>query len=281
MRAEGFAKVNLGLRVGSVGPDGYHPLRGLFQSVTWADAVSLEPANEDEVSVTEGAAPTDESNLAWQALLAVRSAAGASDSMRVELHKTIPTGAGLGGGSADAAAVLALAGRRFGVDGKSLIDLAAPLGGDVPFAFIGGSAIVSGRGDIVRSLPPITGFALAVVVPPLELSTPSVYRTWDELDEPQGPTVGAAELPPALRDYAPLGNDLYPAAAHLSPQLDDWRDELAGRWGTPVAMTGSGSGLFGYFPTLDEAAGAAAAIPVGARAAEAVEPTATGWALLD
>lgn len=277
MRASAYAKVNLGLRVAGPGPDGFHPLRALFQSVAWADEVDLEPADADAIVVVHGGAPEDESNLAWRALAAVRSIGGAAEPMRVQLRKEIPAGAGLGGGSADAAAVLGLAGRRYGVDREALLGLAAELGADVPFAFIGGSALVTGRGEIVEPLPAITGFALAIVVPPVELETPRVYRAWDTLGEPQGPALTAAALPPALRDYAPLGNDLYPAAASLAPQLDDWRDELSRRWDTPVAMTGSGSGLFAFFPTLDEAAGAIEAIPIGARGAQAVEPATRGW----
>lgn len=277
MRASAYAKVNLGLRVAGPGPDGFHPLRALFQSVTWADEVDLEPADADAIVVVHGGAPEDESNMAWRALAAVRSIGGAAEPMRVQLRKEIPAGAGLGGGSADAAAVLGLAGRRYGVDREALLGLAAELGADVPFAFIGGSALVTGRGEIVEPLPAITGFALAIVVPPVELETPRVYRAWDTLGEPQGPALTAAALPPALRDYAPLGNDLYPAAASLAPQLDDWRDELSRRWDTPVAMTGSGSGLFAFFPTLDEAAGAIEAIPIGARGAQAVEPATRGW----
>lgn len=277
MRASAYAKVNLGLRVAGPGPDGFHPLRALFQSVTWADEVDLEPADADAIVVVHGGAPEDESNLAWRALAAVRSIGGEAEPMRVQLWKEIPAGAGLGGGSADAAAVLGLAGRRYGVDREALLGLAAELGADVPFAFIGGSALVTGRGEIVEPLPAITGFALAIVVPPVELETPRVYRAWDTLGEPQGPALTAAALPPALRDYAPLGNDLYPAAASLAPQLDDWRDELSRRWDTPVAMTGSGSGLFAFFPTLDEAAGAIEAIPIGARGAQAVEPATRGW----
>lgn len=281
MNARGFAKVNLSLQVSTPGPDGYHPLRGLFQSVTWADEVVLEPADDDGVAVTSGAAPEDEGNLAWQALHAVRTVVGATEPMRVELRKTIPAGAGLGGGSADAAAVLALAGRRYRVDRETLLELAATLGADVPFAFVGGSAFVTGRGEAVHPVPAISGFALAVVVPPVELSTPAVFRAWDDLGEPRGPVLAAPDLPPALREYAPLGNDLYPAAVRIAPQLDDWRDDLATRWGAPLAMTGSGSGLFASFPTLDEAAGAIVAIPAGARAAEAVEPTPNGWELTE
>ena len=277
MKASAYAKVNLGLRVAAPGPDGFHPLHALCQSVTWADEVGLEPADEDAIVVVHGGAPEDESNLAWRALAAVRSFGGTSKPMRVELRKEIPTEAGLGGGSADAAAVLGLAGRRYGVDREVLLRLAAELGADVPFAFVGGSALVTGRGEIVEPLPAITGFALVIVVPPVELETPRVYRAWDTLGEPRGPALAAASLPPALRDYAPLGNDLYPAAVSLAPQLEDWRDELSHRWDTPVAMTGSGSGLFAFFPTLDEASGAIGAVPIGARGAQAVEPAPRGW----
>ena len=277
MRARAYAKVNLGLQVAGPGPDGFHPLRGLFQSVTWADEVVLEPADEDAITVGSGGAPANEGNLAWRALAAVRSVVGEAEPMRMSLTKEIPAGAGLGGGSADAAAVLGLAGRRYGLERETLLRLAGQLGADVPFGFVGGSALVTGKGETVEPVPAISGFALAIVVPPVELDTGRVYRAWDALGEPRGPVVAAAALPPALRDYAPLGNDLYPAAVSLAPTLDEWRGELRHRWDTPVAMTGSGSGLFGFFPTRDEAAEAIEAIPVGARATAAAEPSRRGW----
>jgi len=280
-KAAANAKVNLALRVEPPRADGLHPIRGVFQSVDWVDEVVISEAQEDEVVVSGRPAPEDESNLAWRAADAVRLLAGSAAPLRVSLRKSVPDGAGLGGGSADAAAALILASRRFGVPFDDVRRLAVDLGADVPFAMVGGTAIVAGIGELVQPVPDATGFALALVVPDVILATPAVYTAWDALDGPQGPVHPENALPPSLRDLAPLANDLYPAAVSVAPEIDDWRAELEEAWGVPVAMTGSGSGLFAYFATLDEAEEAAAAAPPTARATRAVSPTNHAWRILE
>jgi len=275
MRLRAYAKVNLTLEVVRRRADGLHELKGLFQSIDLADEIEIVDAEDDELVVRGGAPTVPEENLAWRALEAARALTGDRRPRRLVLEKRIPTQAGLGGGSADAGAVLgALAA---GVPAERLTAAATELGADVPFALVGGTAAVRGIGEIVDPLPFAAGYALAVVVPPVELATAAVYRRWDELDAPTGPTVPSRALPPSLRDLAPLRNDLYPPAVALAPELDDWRAELAARWDVPVAMTGSGSGLFAFFPTRAEAADAAASVPPGARFAEPAEPVPRGW----
>ncbi len=140
---------------------------------------------------------------------------------------------------------------------------------------------MAGRGEQVTPLPAVLGYALAVVVPPVELSTGQVYRAWDDLGGPTAAPLPVGALPPGLRGHAPLGNDLYPAAVAVAPLVAEWRHELEARWGRPVAMTGSGPTLFGFFVDLDEAAAAVAGIPPGARAANAVVPVAEGWSVTE
>ena len=281
MRARAFAKVNLSLRVRSLDTDGLHSLRGLFQTVDWYDRVIVEDAEDDSIEVPGGGAPADETNLAWRAVEEARRLGRHPHPTRVVVSKQIPSPAGLGGGSADAAAALSLAARRFSVSFDDVRRLAVDLGSDVPFAVVGGTAIVTGRGEFVTPQPDAAGFALAIVVPPIALGTADVFRAWDDLGGPEGPAIAGADLPPALRDYAPLVNDLYPAAVSVAPTIDEWRAELAHRWGFPVAMTGSGSALFSYFPSFDEADDAIAAAPPGATAARAVRPTTRGWERVD
>ena len=280
--ARAFAKVNLSLQVRSRGTDGYHPIRSIAQSVGWHDTVVVSPSDQDEVSVTGGDAPGDDTNLAWKAAVAVRNRAGAGSPLSVEVHKSIPMAAGLAGGSADAAAALGLAGSIFSVPFEAVADLAPSIGSDVPFCLQGGTALVTGRGENVEPMAPRRGYALAIVVPPILLETPDVYEAWDEMAVPDGtPMIGPRGLPPTLRDLAPLVNDLYAAAASLAPDLDDWRRDLASRWGRPVGMTGAGSALFSFFPTLDEAEDSLGVVPSGARATGACEPMTTGWEIVD
>lgn len=259
---------------------GFHPLRGLFQTVDWYDGVVLDDADEDGIEVPGGGAPADETNLAWRAVAAARAIGRRSRPVRVVVEKQIPSPAGLGGGSADAAAALNMAARSFLVDFDAVKRIAYELGSDVPFAVVGGTAIVTGRGEYVSPQPKVGGFALAIVVPPLNLTTAAVYHAWDRLDGPVGPEIGASDLPPALREYEPLANDLYPAAVAVDPSIDEWRAELEHRWGVPVVMTGSGAALYAYLPTRSEAEDAVSQAPSEARSVRAVEPVNKGWEII-
>jgi 4-diphosphocytidyl-2-C-methyl-D-erythritol kinase len=279
VKARAYAKVNLALEVGPI-RRGLHTIRSISQSISWDDLVELTPADDDRLDVPAGGAPDDAGNVAWKALELVR-AHGKDVPVHMVVDKRVPAMAGLGGGSADAAAAVALACRVLGVDVVSIEPELIHLGSDVPFAMRGGTAVVGGVGETISALPPAAGFAIALVVPPIELATADVYRRWDELEGPQGPTVAAGALPPQLRDLAPLRNDLYPAAASLDPSVDDWRGELADRWGIPVAMSGSGAALFGLFPAVDEASDALRSAPSGAMATRAAKPVPVGWTLLD
>jgi 4-diphosphocytidyl-2-C-methyl-D-erythritol kinase len=275
VQADGFAKVNLSLQVRPPDSSGLHPLRSLVHSVDWPDTVELLDADEDRFTVAgDPSVPADGSNLAVRALEAVRSR-GNRRPVALHLEKRIPAEAGLGGGSADAAAVLTLAGRRFGVPRPALESAAPRLGADVPFCLVGGAAWMEGHGEKIGTLPALSGFALAVVVPPLRLATAGVYRRWDRLGGPAGHPVSGRTVPVPLRDHVPLVNDLLPAALDVEPGLGDWIADLERRWGVPVLMSGSGPSLFGFFPTADEASGAVEA--AGAvRAGRACLPAARG-----
>ncbi|NND03107.1 MAG: hypothetical protein HKN91_09995 [Acidimicrobiia bacterium] len=280
IEAVACAKVNFSLRVGAVEANGLHRVSGLFQSIDWIDRLTAEWSEEDEiVSMHGGPVIAEKENLAWRAAELMRREAGSDRRLRIALHKNIPAAAGLGGGSADAAAALAAVGYMFGV--APTTELAAQLGSDVPFCLQGGTAEVGATGETVsaRDLP--TGFALGLVVPPVEISTADVFAEWDALGAPEGRPIGGTDLPPALRSGGPLINDLHPAAAAVAPILEEWRIELEARWGRPVLVTGSGPTLFAFFLDRGEATAAIDAIPPGARAATAAEPVPFGWVARD
>lgn len=271
-----YSKLNFVLTVNDRGADGYHPIKSVVQSISWADGLSLRDADSDSFEA-EGMAADDE-NLAWRAVDAVRRAVGVSRPVSLILDKQVPIAAGMGGGSADAAAGLVMAAELFGLSETELPSLAEDLGSDVPFCLRGGLAMIEGRGEIVSPLgAPGEDYAVLVVVPPIELPTASVYDEWDRLGGPQGEAARPSGLPPSMRRFEPLRNDLEPAAYSLAPLVADWRDELASIWSRPVLMTGSGPALYGFFLDADEANDGLEAVPAGSRARQVAVPVARGW----
>ena len=210
------AKLTLSLRVTGVRGDGYHLIDAEMVALDFHD--TLEVTEGDSLTVVgpvgEETVGPDDHNLVRRALQLV----GRSASVR--LHKEIPAGAGLGGGSADAAAILRWAG--FGD-----LDAASQLGADIAFCLVGGRARVRGIGEIVEPLA-FAPQAFTLVTPPVFCSTPTVYTAWDELGGPTGDN----------------GNDLEPAALVVAPELARWRDELADATGRRPRLAGSGSTWF-------------------------------------
>ena len=248
---ESPAKLNLNLLVEAPRADGLHLLQSLVQTIDWLDQLEVEEAEED-ILVIEGADLDSEDNLVTKSLKEIR-ARGFVPPLAITLDKRIPIGAGLGGGSSNAAAML-LAAVETGRLPRAVAEEVAPsIGADVPLFLIGGTMLMTGIGDQVESLRPSSGFAVAVAVPPFELSTTEVYLRWDEMEGPEGEVIAPRLLPPGLRDGMPIRNDLIPAAMTIEPALADFMADLRKLWGSPVLMTGSGSACFGFFPDDEEA----------------------------
>lgn len=215
------AKLTVSLRITGVRPDGFHLIDAEMVTLDLADELTFGPGDGLEVIGATGlAVPADDDNLVRRALRLVDRTAS------VRLRKRIPAGAGLGGGSADAAAVL----RWAGFDD---LEAAARLGADVAFCVVGGRARVGGIGEVVDPLPHVER-TFTLVTPPFGCSTPAVYRAWDELG---GPSAAGP-------------NDLEPAALVVEPRLAEWRDRLAEQTGVRPTLAGSGSTWFveGDFP---------------------------------
>jgi 4-diphosphocytidyl-2-C-methyl-D-erythritol kinase len=223
IEVEAPAKLTLNLRVTGVRADGYHLIDAEMVTLDFGDRLSIDPEGDGlEIVSAEGVAAvaTDDDNLVRRALrLSGRQAF-------VRVQKRIPPGAGLGGGSADAAAVLRWA-------GYDDVAGAAAIGADVAFCLVGGRARVSGIGDVVEPQP-FVARTVTLLTPPFGCSTPAVYRAWDELGGPVG-------------DH---GNDLEPAALVGEPRLAAARDALGDATGQRPRLAGSGSTWFveGAFP---------------------------------
>ncbi|MDP9495830.1 MAG: 4-(cytidine 5'-diphospho)-2-C-methyl-D-erythritol kinase [Actinomycetota bacterium] len=255
---EAPAKVNLSLHVEPPKSDGYHPIKSLVQTIEWCDRLDVEEAEDDELKVVRAEIDPDD-NLVRRALEAARLLKPVPK-LSINLRKRIPIGAGLGGGSSDAAATLLAAFSFATVTDDEIAGVASTLGADVPLFLVGGTILMSGFGEVIETQAELGGLAVAVAVPDFSLMTAEVYRRWDEMEGPTGETSSHGSLPPSLRDGMPIRNDLTPAAIDLEPMLGDFMADLRSVWGTTVLMTGSGSGCFGLFPDLGEADDAAAAV---------------------
>jgi len=246
------AKVNLHLAVGPLRRDGYHELVTVFHAVDLYDELVAAPGERIELAIIgdgAGEVPADERNLAWRAATLLADRTGAAPKVRLEITKAIPVAGGMAGGSADAAAALVACDRlwRTGLSRTALSELAAELGSDVPFALLGGTAIGSGRGEVVTPLMTSGEYWWVVLESDRGLSTPEVYREFDRLSDG---TVDLPVIPDALmmalrgHDVADLGaalsNDLQPAALRLRPELGTALEQ--GRLESAFGAILSGSG---------------------------------------
>jgi 4-diphosphocytidyl-2-C-methyl-D-erythritol kinase len=266
---EAPAKLNLALVVRPPESGGFHPIESLVQTIDWIDLLEVEEADEDRLAI-EGLDIETDDNLVKRALGEIRLR-GEVPPLDIRLHKRIPTEAGLGGGSSDAAATLLAASEAGRLPSGVREEVAPVVGADVALFLVGGSLEVSGIGEVIVPRPALAGFAVAVAVPEFGLRTADVYRRWDELEGPMGEAVPDSHLPPPLRDGIPIRNDLTPSAVDLEPALADYMADLRSLWGRPVMMTGSGSACHAFFADLDEAVDAARAAPSSSQAARGVE----------
>jgi 4-diphosphocytidyl-2-C-methyl-D-erythritol kinase len=241
-----YAKLNLVLHVGRPRADGMHPLCSIFASIDLHDDVQIEPADVDGVECPG----VDGPNLAEAALQSFRAQDGGLPPLRVRIEKRIPVAAGLGGGSADAAAVLRAANRLAGdrLDDDALRQLGAGLGSDVPSQIDPRHELVTGVGEIVEPIE-VPAFA-AVLVPRRDgLSAAAVYAEFDRIGG------GREQLDPqALRELAQdmllapvLANDLQPAVLGLRPELEGVLESLRTAGALGALVSGSGPTCFGLF----------------------------------
>lgn len=263
------AKINLFLQVGARRTDGYHEISTIFHSVSLADTVEVTPRAGGGVAVVmrpEGVAdddlPAPEDNLVTRALSVFARHTGRPLDMEVRITKRIPLAGGLAGGSADAAGALVAANRSCGepLDGAALGRVAAEVGSDVPFCLVGGTALGSGRGELLEELEsPRLHFVLGLSRE--RLVTGDVYAR--ARSNASGP--GARDLAAVLASGNPsalaaaLRNDLEPAAAELLPALESRKEALLAAGALGAALCGSGPSLFGLARDEEHARAVAAA----------------------
>ncbi len=289
---EAPAKLNLGLRIVGRRADGYHLLESLFVPIDWSDrlGVTIEPGPSEDVSLrleTEGpaSAPADASNLAARAAAVWMAEARWSGRIEIRLEKSLPSGAGLGGGSSDAAAVLrALERLAPGVlPAGRLAALALSLGADVPFFLDPRPALVTGIGERIEPVAGWPGLWITLANPGISLATAAVYDAWDRSEAALTPVRAGSTMRALsrLRDApAPtsellsklLVNDLEPAASGLCPGVADLQRQLRSLGALATGMSGSGATVFGVFAEEGRARRAAEAMEESGRSPIGADP---------
>jgi len=254
MLIQAFAKINWSLDITGIRDDGYHLMDMLMQPVSLADEITLTPS--DTISITTGGYPpcrADETNLAWRAAAALKSFTGYPGGVSIHVQKSIPIGAGMGGGSSDAAGVLYGLNRlwKTGLPSETLERIGLQLGADVPFALRGGLSRTRGIGEILENYENKYNYWLVIIQPCAGLSTAKVFGLWKEEGSPARPDTNAALSALETGDFAKLcesiGNVLQPVACRLRPEIEKNCGALMREGASTARMTGSGSAVFGVF----------------------------------
>lgn len=252
------AKINWALDITGVRANGYHDVDMIMQSITLSDQVIL--THEKGLTLDAPQAPCGEENIAWRAAQLLAQHADIPCDAHIQLEKHIPSQAGLGGGSADAAAVLIGLNQLWQLHWplERLMPLALQLGADVPFQLQGGHCRAQGIGEQLTPLP-VPDRWLVLAQPAQGASTPEIYRTFDQIGTTRRPNMEALLSAIQIKQdfFGMLANALEDAAIHLIPQIGSLIEQLSSLGALCARMTGSGSCVFGAFTTRAQAQHAA------------------------
>jgi 4-diphosphocytidyl-2-C-methyl-D-erythritol kinase len=299
MTVKSFAKINLGLEIVGKRADGYHDIRTLFQTISLADELHLEPAPAGAIHLAgdDPFVPWDETNLVHRAARLLREKTGTDQGARILVKKSVPAGRGLGGGSSNAAAALLGLNRMWGLglDASELAGLARRLGADVPFFLHGGLCLGEDIGDRLTRLPDFAPLPCLLVFPPFPIPTASIYagvrmsltrsptlsQAFQAGDEKRGS--GSTPDPrPSCRgvegltsdgkvskimrflesgDFGLLENDLEHVILRAYPELESWKKFFRERGAMLSQVSGSGSAVYGLFADAESAMEAQRRLP--------------------
>jgi len=259
IRLETLSKVNLFLHIHGLRPDGKHELSTLFQAIDYGDVLWAEEADSIEFSCGDADAGPEEENLVLRAAKLLAQEAGVTAGVRLRLEKRVPVGAGLGGGSGDAAAAFQACNRMWGLGWSNgrLAELAVRLGADIPFLLFGGAAWGEGMGE---KLEPVAGLApdshILVVTPPEAVNTGWAYRTWDENfpdglpDDPRIATFRELSSQGPFQQHELKGllwNSFEPVVFAKFPKIGQLGKAMVSAGASEALLSGSGSSVFGLF----------------------------------
>ena len=258
-----FAKLNLTLDVLGKREDGYHNIKSIMQTISIRDDVEIDVGTGEPwtLECSQEGIPTDERNLAWKAAKVYCDGLKKDpNGLTIRITKRIPSGAGMGGGSADAAAVLRALNRHYGspLSILALAELAAQVGSDVPFCVLCGTAMCEGRGELLRKLPDMPDCVFVVCKPEFSVSTPELYKKIDQVAIPKHPDHMAMESALLAGDVAKVADLIYNVfdpvvtADHLET---NYIKSICNSYGAlGMQMTGSGSAVYAIMPSFEYAA---------------------------
>lgn len=248
-----FAKLNLTLDVLGKREDGYHDLCSVMQTVSLCDDIEINVGTGKPWCLkcdAEGV-PCDERNLAWKAAAVYCEALNRDPGgLEIRITKRIPSQAGMGGGSSDAAAVLRALNRHYGepLSLEALADLGARVGSDVPFCVVGGTCMCEGRGEILRKLPDMPSCYFVICKPDFPISTPALFKKIDAVAVPVDPDNRAMEEALIAGDLEQVARNVFnvfdPVVSSDHPELDDIKAVMNEYGALCCQMTGSGSATF-------------------------------------
>lgn len=254
-----YGKVNLTLDVQGRRADGYHLLSSVMQSISLADTITLQKAPQGiTIQSDHPLVPNDQDNICWRAAQAFLSQSGIATGVKIELMKAIPVAAGLGGGSADAAAVLYGLNQLYGTDlslGK-LQTIGLTIGADVPFCLQGGTCLVEGIGEVVTPVEPFPQTNIVLVKPEASVSTAEIYKKLDSSSHGGTSTrrlLAFLQGDQSVSLDSVLENALESVTETLVPAVTLWKSRLREHGAVASLMSGSGPTVFGLFESSQQA----------------------------
>ena len=265
------AKINFSLKILGRRDDGFHEIETLIAPISLYDKIDIEKQSRwIDFSCDDPTVPSGDENLVVRVAKAFFEKTKISGGVGIKLHKKIPHGAGLGGGSSDAAATLRALAKVWRVDRQSVREAAVTLGADVPYFLEGGTVLGLERGDVLFPLPDHPRRWVVLVIPPFGVSTQEAYAWWDESRRDRGPKRGRDRARSARSLALPdevAENDLQSAVSKRHPEISRIVASLRRAGSSCSAMSGSGSAVFGLFETKGAAFDAAGALKRGNRSA--------------
>lgn len=252
-----LAKINLGLDIIGVREDGYHEMRMIMQSLALHDQMVMQITDENRIRLKTNVPylPTDAGNIVYKAVDMIRNEYGIEGGVRIDLKKTIPIAAGLGGGSSDAAAAIYGMNKLFGLGLRKsdMIELGTKLGADVPFCIMRGTMLAEGIGEELSPVAPMVDCPVLVVKPNFGVSTKDVYTAYDKCDKCDLSHPNIDGLCEALKNQdfnsicANMGNVLEGVTIKMHPEVQIIKDELMSKNAKLAMMSGSGPTVFALF----------------------------------